>query len=62
MAKDQDKSLTLNDEDIVTSSRLSRRSLLTVAGAGLGSVALAACSDREEATEDDPDTDGDSDS
>ena len=41
MADDTKQQLTLTDEDMITSPRITRRSLLAGAGVALGSVALA---------------------
>ncbi|MEM9108074.1 MAG: hypothetical protein AAGC96_20725 [Pseudomonadota bacterium] len=53
------KTLKLSDEDIVTRPRLTRRSVLTAAGVGLGSVALTACGDDAEDSDGSEDTDSD---
>ena len=41
MAEDKKVQLTLTDEEIVTSPKLTRRSLLAGAGVALGGIALA---------------------
>ena len=41
MADDKKKSSTLTDEDLVTSSRMTRRTLIAGAGVALGGAAIA---------------------
>ena len=61
MAEDKKERLTLTDEDIVTSPKISRRRLLAGAGVALGGVALAGRPAFADDTDKDADKDDDKD-